>query len=56
MSQKMATATEDQAHVAEEISQQINQIAEAADESLESASKTSKRGQAFEKQLPTSLA
>jgi aerotaxis receptor len=49
MSQQMATATEEQAHVAEEISQQINQIAEAADENLEGASKTSERGQALEK-------
>ncbi|MEH6356463.1 MAG: hypothetical protein V7760_10625 [Marinobacter sp.] len=49
MSQQMAAAAEEQAHVAEEISQQINHIAEAADESLENASKTSDRGRALEK-------
>ena len=49
MSQQMGAAAEEQAHVAEEISQQINHIAEAADESLEHASKTSDRGHALEK-------
>lgn len=49
MSQQMAAAAEEQAHVAEEISQQINHIAEASDESLEHASKASVRGQSLEK-------
>lgn len=49
MSQQMAAAAEQQAHVAEDISRQINHIAQAADESLENASKTSERGLALEK-------
>ena len=49
MSQQMAAAAEQQAHVAEDISRQINHIAEAADASLENASRTSERGLALEK-------
>lgn len=48
MSQQMAVAADEQAHVAEDISRQINHIATAADESLENASKTSDRGRALE--------
>lgn len=48
MSQQMAVAAEEQAHVAEDISRQINHIAVVADESLENASKTSERGHALE--------
>jgi len=49
MSQQMAAAAEEQAHVAEEISQQITHIAKAADESLDNASMTSERGHALQK-------
>ncbi|WXL24830.1 methyl-accepting chemotaxis protein [Ectopseudomonas mendocina] len=49
MSQQMAAAAEQQAHVAEDISRQINHIAESADESLATATQTSERGQALEK-------
>jgi aerotaxis receptor len=49
MSQQMAAAAEEQAHVAEDIAQQITHIARAADESLDNASKASERGLALQK-------
>ena len=49
MSQQMAAAAEEQAHVAEDISRQINHIAAASDVSLENASKSSQRAQELEK-------
>jgi aerotaxis receptor len=49
MSQQMAAAAEQQAHVAEDISRQISHIAEAADESLANATQSSERGLELEK-------